>query len=246
MRRALLSALFLMIVGCLDFGGARQRFLTDVDTKSVAADLHAKIVTLHDQLTQSIVQVRTESGWGTGFCVAFIDKTAYFLTASHVVHDGKAKKISIQYMDGELYFEEDCKLITCDKDRDFALLSAKLKRYIWPIMGDAEYTTLKAGDLLMACGIGDEATPGLVTIGVIDNISVKIFEGPEYDRWLRHSASIWYGFSGGPVVDVRSGKVVGMNLRLSNGAPGHYDSSKALSQPSWRIAEFLDDHLPKR
>jgi Do/DeqQ family serine protease len=147
---------------------------------------------------------------GSGIIVA---KEGYVLTNNHVVEN--ADEIEVKDSEGHTYRAE---VVGTDSQTDVAVI--KVKDADFKINQVAEFgnsETIKVGDWAIAVGnpFGLELT---VTVGVISakgrsNLLIS-GGGPVYQNFIQTDASINFGNSGGPLVNI-FGQVVGVNTAIN-------------------------------
>ena len=158
------------------------------------------------KLGESVVQVRTPGGLGSGF---FITEEGDLITNFHVI-EGETK-ISVevyQQKKGQLERKnyKDVRIIAINKFADLAILKvedAGAPKFARVLLGDTERTAV--GERLFAIGspLGLERT---VTEGILST-KTRQMGG---DLYLQTTAQINPGNSGGPLFNLR-GEVVGVN-----------------------------------
>ncbi len=158
------------------------------------------------QLGESVVQVRTPGGLGSGF---FVTEDGHLITNFHVI-EGETK-ISIevyQQKNGQLERKsyKEVRIIAINKFADLALLKIEdpsAQKFPRVLLGDTERTAV--GERLFAIGspLGLERT---VTEGILST-KTRQMGG---DLYLQTTAQINPGNSGGPLFNLR-GEVVGIN-----------------------------------
>ncbi|HEY6170450.1 MAG TPA: trypsin-like peptidase domain-containing protein [Verrucomicrobiae bacterium] len=164
-------------------------------------------------LGQSVVQVRTPGGLGSGF---FINEDGYLITNFHVI-EGETK-ISLevyQQKGGQLERKnyKDVRIIAMNKFQDLALLKVEDKdagKFSPVPMGNADI--LAVGERVFAIGspLGLERT---VTEGIVST-KTRQMQGSLY---LQTTAQINPGNSGGPLFNMR-GEVIGVtNMKITFG-----------------------------
>jgi serine protease Do len=140
---------------------------------------------------------------GSGF---IIDKEGYIITNNHVVKD--ADEIKVRLKDGK---EFDAEIIGRDADTDIAVIQIKSnkKDFYASKLGDSD--KLKTGEWVVAIGspFGLEQT---VTAGIVSAKGRVIGSGP-YDNFIQTDASINFGNSGGPLINM-NGEVIGINTAI--------------------------------
>lgn len=147
-----------------------------------------------------------------------IDKDGYILTNNHVVEN--ATDIQVKDANGHEY---KAKIVGRDPDSDVALIQvkdAKFSEAQVAELGDSD--AIKVGDWAIAIGnpFGLELT---VTVGVISakgrsNLLIS-GGGPSYQNFIQTDASINFGNSGGPLINVH-GQVIGVNTAINTQGQG--------------------------
>ncbi len=161
---------------------------------------------LVDQIGESVVQVRTPGGLGSGF---FVTEDGHLITNFHVI-EGETK-ISVEVYHqrkGQLVRKsyKDVHIMAINKFADLALLrieDADAPKFPRVLLGDTERTAV--GERVFAVGspLGLERT---VTEGILST-KTRQMGG---DLYLQTTAQINPGNSGGPLFNLR-GEVVGVN-----------------------------------
>ncbi|SHG81682.1 S1C family serine protease [Bradyrhizobium erythrophlei] len=154
---------------------------------------------------------RERGGLGSGIVIS---PDGLVLTNSHVV--GSSKEIRLRDIEGIV---TDARVLGVDADTDLALLRADGVRDLpYASLGDSK--TLRRGQLVVAIGnpLGFEST---VTAGVVSALgrSIRSVSGRTIEDVIQTDAALNPGNSGGPLV-ASSGKVIGINTAIINGAQG--------------------------
>lgn len=142
-----------------------------------------------------------------------IDENGLILTNNHVISN--ASNIIVKFADES---ESPAEIIGADPETDVALIRVKNK--IDPSMvarlGDSD--KIRIGEWALAIGnpFGLDWT---VTVGVISargrsNLNIGGGEGPSYQNFIQTDASINFGNSGGPLVNIY-GEVIGVNTAIN-------------------------------
>jgi len=151
-------------------------------------------------------------GSGSGF---IFDERGYVLTNNHVV--GGADEIEITLSDGRSFSGE---VIGLDPATDIAVVKIEGRDLPTARLGDSE--KMRVGDWAIAIG-NPLALKGTVTVGVVSALgraNLNIRGGaPLYQDFIQTDASINYGNSGGPLVNIE-GQVIGVNSAISPAANG--------------------------
>src|SRR5262245_4466932 len=161
---------------------------------------------------------------------AIISKDGYLITNHHVAGHGARMMCTLWNRE-----EIEAELIGTDPLTDISVLKLKpekAREFIAAIFGDS--SKLVVGDSVLAMG-SPMALSQSVTLGIISNVEMimpRMFGGQmRLDgedvvglfRWIGHDASIYWGKSGGPLVNLR-GEIVGINeirFGLSGAIPGN-------------------------
>jgi serine protease Do len=168
---------------------------------------------LVNQLGESVVQVRTPGGLGSGF---IIDPDGFLITNFHVIEGETQISVEVYHQDnGQLERKayKDVKIIAINKFADMALLKiddADAPKFSRVLLGDAD--SLAVGEQVFAIGspLGLERT---VTQGILST-KTREMQGELY---LQTTAQINPGNSGGPLFNMR-GEVVGItNMKITFG-----------------------------
>lgn len=146
------------------------------------------------QVGPSVVEVRADTGIGTGF---FIHPDGYVLTAGHVVAD--ARQIRVVLADGRTAAAE---VVEASGVPDVALLKTDAVNVPVARLGDSD--ALEPGEPVLVFGspFGLDHT---LTQGIVSGPIRKVGEA----RYIQTDASLNKGTSGGPLVN-SSGEVVGI------------------------------------
>lgn len=154
-------------------------------------------------------------GSASGF---IFDTDGYILTNNHVVND--ADEIEVTLSDGR---EFEAVIVGQDPSTDIAVIKIEGGRGAGlPSVDLGDSDAIRVGDWAIAIGNPLELA-GTVTVGVISavgRVDLNIRGGtPLYQDFIQTDASINFGNSGGPLVDI-DGKVVGVNAAINPGATG--------------------------
>lgn len=190
-----------------------------VETKSGMFSTSAKpppersVRDLVQQLGESVVQVRTPGGLGSGF---IINEDGFLITNFHVIEGETQISIEVYHQkNGELERRnyKQVRIIAINKFQDLALLHIEDKdtpKFARVFLGDSEL--LSVGERVFAIGspLGLERT---VTEGIVST-KTREMQG---DLYLQTTAQINPGNSGGPLFNLR-GEVIGVtNMKITFG-----------------------------
>lgn len=165
------------------------------------------------EVQKKVVMVELEDGTvGSGF---LFNNKGDIITNAHVVSG--AKKVKIRTTDAMGY---DGEVIGISTETDVAVVRVKGLENIEPLKLSSK-TSLELGDEILALGspLGFQNT---VTTGIISGTDRELEVEPyKYDNVYQISAPIAPGNSGGPLIDRRTGNVVGINsARIEQGSIG--------------------------
>jgi serine protease Do len=180
-------------------------------------DAHAAatrdVSTLVKQIGESVVEVRTPEGLGSGF---FINADGYLITNFHVIEGETEISVEVYHqsegqMERETY--KQVRIIAINKFHDLALLKIEDKtapKFKYTTLGSSD--SLSVGDPVFAIGspLGLERT---VTSGILSTKTRQV----EGELYLQTSTQINPGNSGGPLFNL-AGEVVGVtNMKITFG-----------------------------
>ena len=151
-------------------------------------------------------------GSASGF---ILDSRGYVLTNNHVVQG--ADEIEVTLTDGRQF---DAEIVGRDPSTDVAVLKIAGENLPTLELGDSD--ELRVGDWAIAIGNPLELK-GTVTVGVVSALGradLQIRGGaPLYQDFIQTDASITFGNSGGPLVNIK-GQVVGVNAAVNASVSG--------------------------
>jgi serine protease Do len=174
-------------------------------------------------------------GSGSGFVVS---ADGHILTNHHVI--AQADAIHVRFTRERQEYE--AVLVGSDPNTDLALLKIEADRPLRPLaFGDSD--AVEVGEWAIAIGNPFGHLEGSLTVGVVSakGRSDLVISGltPRYQDFLQTDASINFGNSGGPLVDI-TGAVIGVNTAVNTGGQGI--SFAIPSNLARRIYEQLRDH----
>ena len=162
------------------------------------------------QLGESVVQVRTPGGLGSGY---FLNEEGYLITNFHVIEGETQISIEVyQQKNGQLERKnyKQVRIVAMNKFHDLTLLKVEdpdAPKFAWVPLGDSD--ALAVGERVFAIGspLGLERT---VTEGIVST-KTRLFQGELY---IQTTAQINPGNSGGPLFNLK-GEVVGVtNMKI--------------------------------
>ncbi len=146
---------------------------------------------------------------GSGFV---IDAEGIVVTNNHVIEG--SDRIRVALADGETYPAE---IIGLDPSTDIAVLRVSAPRKL-PVLRLGDSDGIRVGDWAIAIGNPFGKLEGSVTVGVVSakGRSDLDIEGgaPALQDFIQTDASINFGNSGGPLVNIH-GEVIGMNTAVN-------------------------------
>ena len=151
---------------------------------------------------------------GSGF---IIDKEGHVLTNNHVVRD--ASEISVTLSDNRKY---KAKVVGMDPSTDVAVIRISADGPLPTVpLGDSD--EIRIGDWAVAIGNALGELDGTLTVGVISakgrsNLSI-VGGAPSYQNFIQTDASINFGNSGGPLLNIR-GEAIGINTAINPSGEG--------------------------
>jgi S1-C subfamily serine protease len=149
----------------------------------------------YDDFLNCVVVVRSSRGIGTGF---FITSDGYLVTNAHVVENDPS--VSIKLRTGRTILGN---IMGINKDRDLALIKVDGTHYSWLTLGSIQDAGV--GSDVLAVG-----TPEGLDWSVSKGI-VSALRSAGGINLIQTDAAINLGNSGGPLIALSSGKVIGVN-----------------------------------
>lgn len=166
---------------------------------------------------------RQSEGAGSGFFMhheSYMQGYGYVLTNNHVVNN--ATEVLVVLSDGA---ELEAEIVGQDPDTDVAVLKVDPADYEGelPFLDFGNSDEIRVGDWAVAVGNPFGQLAGSLTVGVISakgRDDLNIMGGtPNYQDFIQTDASINFGNSGGPLVDIH-GRVIGMNTAINAAGQG--------------------------
>lgn len=156
-------------------------------------------------------------GGGSGFV---IDNEGRILTNHHVIRD--AQKINVVLGESPNEEEYEAEVVGFDVHTDIAVIKIKANRELPNVaLGDSD--EMMVGDWVMAIGTPFGQLSGTVTVGVVSakgRTDLRIMGGEaDYQNFIQTDASINFGNSGGPLVNLR-GEAIGINTAINPSGQG--------------------------
>jgi serine protease Do len=155
-------------------------------------------------------------GTGSGFVV---DGRGEILTNHHVV--AGADRIFVRFSGEQQEFA--AQLVGSDPSTDLALLRIDTGGRSVPFLEFGDSQALRVGDWAIAVGNPFGNLEGTMTVGIVSGQGRGdlVIQGltPRYQDFIQTDASINFGNSGGPLVDI-SGRVIGINTAINTQGQG--------------------------
>jgi serine protease Do len=151
-------------------------------------------------------------GGGSGF---FIDNEGRVLTNYHVIKD--ADKITVVVGQEPEEEEYRAQVVGFDPHTDIAIIRIEddIEHSVVPL-GDSD--EMRVGDWVMAIGTPFGELAGTVTVGIVSakgRNDLRIVGGvADYQNYIQTDASINFGNSGGPLVNLK-GEAIGINTAIN-------------------------------
>lgn len=152
-------------------------------------------ISKYDDFMKAVVIVRASNSIGTGF---FISKKGYIVTNKHVV--GSESTISVKLNDGRAMFGT---VIGTFDHHDLAIIKVNGNNFNWLMLEETNETPI--GNDVIAIG-----TPQGLSWSVTKGI-VSAFRKAGDVGIIQTDAAINSGNSGGPLISLSTGKVIGVN-----------------------------------
>jgi Do/DeqQ family serine protease len=209
------------------------------------ADIHSTFTRVASQVRPAVVYIRTQreaghagdeerlgpwsfflpegeeprrvSGGGSGF---IIDKQGRILTNHHVIRD--ADRITVVMGESPDETEYEASIVGHDVYSDIAVIKIDAKGAL-PVVPLGDSDEMMVGDWVMAIGTPFGQLAGTVTVGVVSATGrndLRIWGGEaDYQNYIQTDASINFGNSGGPLVNMR-GEAIGINTAINASGQG--------------------------
>jgi Do/DeqQ family serine protease len=160
---------------------------------------------------------RRMPGGGSGFV---FDDEGRILTNYHVIRD--AEKITVVHENDGVEDEFEARVVGFDRHTDIAIIQIDAPRGLHKVtLGDSE--AMRVGDWVMAIGTPFGQLQGTVTVGIVSakgRNDLNIMGGEAtYQNYLQTDASINFGNSGGPLVNMK-GEAIGINTAINPSGQG--------------------------
>lgn len=173
---------------------------------------------------QKVYTVLTDSGMGSGFLYS---ASGMVVTNAHVV--AGYSEVLLRNIDGT---EFPGKVIGISDVEDIALIQVEAFEGESPLATEMEETPVGTEVIALGSPNGFENT---ASIGYLTGVDRDFSSDYQYEDIYQIDAQIAPGSSGGPLIDAKSGKVIGINSLL-------YNDSNAIgfSIPLYSVVDSLD------
>ena len=210
---------------------------------AVVAETSQNLITdVYERLKGSVVRISTDSDSvgigqpygeaGSGFV---IDEAGHILTNYHVIKDGKVLRLTLD--DGTPL---GARVIATDPGSDVALLQANIppdKLVVAPLGSSA---AVRVGDQVIAIGSHFYIYRNTMSPGHVSGLRRPYaFSGRTITGMIQSDAAINRGSSGGPLIDLKNGEVIGINTAIAT----QNFAGIALALPIDLIKRILPDLL---
>ncbi len=200
------------------------------------------IADVYERLKGSVVRISTDSDSvgigqpygeaGSGFV---IDEAGHILTNFHVIKDGKELRLTLN--DGT---QLRARVIGTDPGSDVALLQANIppdKLVVAPLGSSA---AVRVGDQVIAIGSPFYIYRNTMSSGHVSGLRRPYaFSGRTITGMIQSDAAINRGSSGGPLIDLKNGEVIGITTAIAT----QNFAGIALALPIDLIKRILPDLL---
>jgi len=153
-------------------------------------------------------------GGGSGF---IFDNEGRILTNHHVIRDADEIIVVLATSQGEVEFEAT--VVGADPRTDIAIIQIDPPGNGLTVVPLGDSDKCRVGDWVMAIGTPFGQLQGTVTAGIIsakgrDDLRIMGSDPSGYQNYIQTDASINFGNSGGPLVNMR-GEAIGMNTAIN-------------------------------
>ena len=160
---------------------------------------------------------RRQGGGGSGF---IIDGKGRILTNHHVIRDADRITVVLGQSPDERSYEAT--VVGVDAHTDIAIIQIDTDEEL-PVVELGDSDEMMVGDWVMAIGTPFGQLAGTVTVGVVSakgRNDLRIMGGTaDYQDYIQTDASINFGNSGGPLVNLR-GEAIGINTAINPSGQG--------------------------
>ena len=207
----------LSLVAAPDGGGEAKRVDQAVIDAAIAK-VYPSLARIH-VIAEAPKDGRMQKTGGTG-SGTIIHSDGYILTNHHVA--GNASRVWVRLSNKT---KVDARVVGTDPQTDLCVIQLEMDQVPdemkpLPVAGFGDFATLKVGDTVMAMG-SPAGVSQSVTLGVVANLEMITPNNTgamkqdgervgDLVRWIGHDAVIYFGNSGGPLVNL-NGEIIGVN-----------------------------------
>jgi Do/DeqQ family serine protease len=159
-------------------------------------------------------------GGGSGFV---FDEEGRILTNYHVIRDADKIMVMLDNGDSDEDAEEfEARVVGFDRHTDIAVIQVDGAKNLPRVrLGDSD--AMRVGDWVMAIGTPFGQLQGTVTVGIVsakgrDDLNI-VGGDATYQNYIQTDASINFGNSGGPLVNLK-GEAIGINTAINPSGQG--------------------------
>ncbi|MDH4036373.1 MAG: Do family serine endopeptidase [Candidatus Krumholzibacteria bacterium] len=164
---------------------------------------------------------RRVPGGGSGFV---FDDEGRILTNYHVIRDADKITVMLDHNDDDdsVGEEYEARVVGFDRHTDIAIIQVDGPKHLPKVkLGDSD--AMRVGDWVMAIGTPFGQLQGTVTVGIVSakgRSDLNIVGGDAtYQNYIQTDASINFGNSGGPLVNL-DGEAIGINTAINPSGQG--------------------------
>lgn len=161
------------------------------NTKNKYSEIRSK----YDGFLNSVVIISSNKGIGTGFLVS---SSGYIISNQHVV--GDEKNITVKMKSGEVAIGS---VIKKNKRQDLVLIKITGSNYNWIRLSKGD--DIKIGGDVLAIGT-PEGLSWSISKGIVSAVRTN-----QRGRYIQTDAAVNHGNSGGPLIDISTGRAIGVN-----------------------------------
>ncbi len=157
-------------------------------------------------------------GGGSGF---IFDHEGRILTNYHVIKDADKITVTLDHSNDADEEEYDARVVGYDRHTDIAIIQIDAPNL--PVVPLGNSDAMRVGDWVMAIGTPFGQLQGTVTVGIVSakgRSDLNIVGGEAtYQNYIQTDASINFGNSGGPLVNLK-GEAIGINTAINPSGQG--------------------------
>ncbi len=240
MRRPVLALALASLLVATPAGRAREAADAAADLAAARA-FEARVQAVIASVRSAVVTIGVTDpdgpGLRSGGSGVVIDPEGWVLTCDHVT-EGR-ERVQVGLADGRTLTGE---VVGRDVAGDVALLKVEGRDLVAARLGDSE--ALAVGDPVLALGnpfglAKDDHEPA-AALGIVSGLHRYQGGTKVYADAIQFDAAVNPGNSGGPLVDVATGRVIGLNGRISIRGLARHNVGVGFAIPAHQIAPILD------